>query len=118
MAEEGGRKMDTGARTGGEPSGAHWDHRAEAWDTAGGPGRYTNTGHGDFVGVDKSRPSSNDVDNELPASVVGACKSHSSNIVDVLSGLLDKARVERCSQLLDASALGRNSFVNGFVDCR
>ena len=36
----------TGARTGGEPSGAHWDHRAEARDTAGGPGRYTNTGHG------------------------------------------------------------------------
>ena len=27
-------------------AGAHWDHRAEARDTAGGPGRYTNTGHG------------------------------------------------------------------------
>ena len=38
--------MATGARTGGEPSGAHWDHRAEARDTAGGPGRYRNTGHG------------------------------------------------------------------------
>ena len=38
--------MATGARTGGEPSGAHWDHRAEARDTAGGPGRYTNTGLG------------------------------------------------------------------------
>ena len=34
----------TGARTGGEPSGAHRDRRAEARDTAGGPGRYTNTG--------------------------------------------------------------------------
>ena len=46
----GGRKnMATGARTGGEPSGAHWDHRAAAWDTAGGPGRYTNTGHGAAV---------------------------------------------------------------------
>ena len=60
--------MATGARTGGEPSGAHWDHRAEARDTAGGPGRYTNTGHGES------------------APVVGPCKSHSSNIVDVLSG--------------------------------
>ena len=38
--------MATGARTGGEPSGAHWDRRAVARDTAGGPGRYTNTGHG------------------------------------------------------------------------
>ena len=92
--------MATGARTGGEPSGAHWDHRAEARDTAGGPGRYTNTGHGEFVGVDKqkvvalvqSRPSSNVDANELPAPVVGTCKSHSSNIVDVLSGLLDKAQ--------------------------
>ena len=27
-------------------SGAHWDHRSEARDTAGGPGRYTNSGHG------------------------------------------------------------------------
>ena len=36
----------TGARTGGEPLGAHWDHRAVARDTAGGPGRHTNTGHG------------------------------------------------------------------------
>ena len=61
----------TGARTGGEPSGAHWDHRAEARDTAGGPGRYTNTGHG--------------------AAVV-ACKSHSSNIVDVLIVLLTRPR--------------------------
>ena len=63
--------MATGARTGGEPSGAHWDHRAEARDTAGGPGRYTNTGHG--------------------AAVV-ACKSHSSNIVDVLIVLLTRPR--------------------------
>ena len=47
--------MATGARTGGEPSGGHWDHRAEARDTAGGPGRYTNTGHGEFVGVDKQK---------------------------------------------------------------
>ena len=28
----------TGARTGGEPSGAHWYHRAEARDTAGARG--------------------------------------------------------------------------------
>ena len=34
----------TGARTSGEPSGAHRDRRAVARDTAGGPGRYTNTG--------------------------------------------------------------------------
>ena len=71
MAEEGGRKMATGARTCGEPSGAHWGHRAEARDTSGGPGRYTNTGHG--------------------AAVV-ACKSHSSNIVDVLIVLLTRPR--------------------------
>ena len=63
--------MATGARTGGEPSGAHWDYRAEARDTAGGPGRYTNTGHG--------------------AAVV-ACKSYSSNIVDVLIVLLTRPR--------------------------
>ena len=41
--------MATGARTGGEPSGAHWDHRAAARDTAGGPGRYTKTEHGAAV---------------------------------------------------------------------
>ena len=34
----------TGARTSGEPSGAHRNRRAAARDTAGGPGRYTNTG--------------------------------------------------------------------------
>ena len=34
----------------------------------------------------------NDV--ELSAPVVVACKSHRSNIVDVLSGLLDKAQTE------------------------
>ena len=38
--------MDTGARTGGEPSGAHWDQHVKRGATAGGPGRYTNTGHG------------------------------------------------------------------------
>ena len=38
--------MVTGARTDGEPSGAHQDHRAQARDTAGCLGRYTNTGHG------------------------------------------------------------------------
>ena len=38
--------MATGVRTGGEPSGAHRDHHAEVRDTAGGPGRYANTGHG------------------------------------------------------------------------
>ena len=58
--------MATGARTGCEPSGAHWDHRAEARDTAGGPGRYTNTGHG----------------------------ADSSNIMDVFSDFLDKAQTE------------------------
>ena len=42
----------------------------------------------------QSRLSSNDDDNELPAPVVGACKSHSSNIVDVLSGLLDKVHTQ------------------------
>ena len=37
----------TGARTGGEPSGAHLDHQAQSVkETGGGPGRYTNTGHG------------------------------------------------------------------------
>ena len=46
----------TGARTGGEPSGAHWDHRAEARDTAGGPGRYTNTGHGPGASAGWHRP--------------------------------------------------------------
>ena len=39
-------QLITGARTGGEPSGVHRDRRAEARDTAGGPGWYTNTGHG------------------------------------------------------------------------
>ena len=115
--------MATGVRTGGEPSGVHRDRRAEARDTAGGPGRYTNTGHGEidmqymnnvvavltavvdaaaFSSVDKqkwvalvqSRPSSNDVDDELSAPVVVACKSHSSNIADVLSDSLDKAQTE------------------------
>ena len=42
----------------------------------------------------KSRPSSHDDDEELPAPVFGACKSNSSNIVDVLSDLLDKAQTE------------------------
>ena len=36
----------SGARTGGEPSGIHRDRRVVARDTARGPGRYTNTGHG------------------------------------------------------------------------
>ena len=36
----------TGARAGGEPSGAHRDRCAAARDTAGGPGRFSNTGHG------------------------------------------------------------------------
>ena len=48
--------MATGARTGGEPSGAHWDHRAEARGTAGGPGRYTNTGHGPGTSAGWHRP--------------------------------------------------------------
>ena len=56
-----------------EFSGAHWDHRAAARDAAGGPRRYTNTGH---------------------AAAVVACKYHSSNIVDVLIVLLDKAQTE------------------------
>ena len=76
--------MATGARTGGEPSGAHWDHRAEARDTARGPGRYTNTGHGEFVGVDKQKGWRSWL----------ACQYHSSNIVVVLSGSLDKAQSE------------------------
>ena len=42
----------------------------------------------------QSRPSSNDDDDELSAPVVVACKSHSSNIVDVLSDLLDQAQTE------------------------
>ena len=46
------------------------------------------------VSIVQSRPSSNVDANELPAPVVGTCKSHSSNIVDVLSGLLDKAQSE------------------------
>ena len=134
--------MATGARTSGEPSGVHRDRPAEARDTAGGPGRYTNSGHGEinmqnminvvpiltavvdaaaFFCVDKqklvalvqSRSSSNDDDDELSAPVVVACKSHSSNIVDVFSDLLDPdrarrqspRRVKRCSQLLDAPAV-------------
>ena len=61
----------------------------------GAPGRYTNTGHGEFVGVDKQKVVVALVQSlELLAPAVGACKSHSSNIVDVLSGLLDKAQTE------------------------
>ena len=37
-------------------AGAHWDHRAEARDTAGGPGRYTNTGHGAGTSAGWHRP--------------------------------------------------------------
>ena len=124
--------MATGARTGGEPSGVHRDRRAEARDTAGGPERYTKTGHGEidmqninnvvavltavvdaaaFSSVDKqklvalvqSRPSGNNDDDELSAPVVVACKSHSSNIVDVLSDLLDKAQTEPSQTLLTIS---------------
>ena len=51
------KKMATGARTGSEPSGAHWDHRAEARDTARGPGRHTNTGHGLGTSAGWHRPS-------------------------------------------------------------
>ena len=40
--------MATGARTSGEPSGVQRDRPAEARDTAGGQGRYTNTGHGEI----------------------------------------------------------------------
>ena len=67
-----------------------------------------------FVALVQSRPSSNDVDDELSALVVVACKSHSSNIVDVLSDLLDKAQTEfddtrhdesNATQLLDAPAV-------------
>eukprot|EP00450_Noctiluca_scintillans_P037561 CAMPEP_0194549592 /NCGR_PEP_ID=MMETSP0253-20130528/95285_1 /TAXON_ID=2966 /ORGANISM="Noctiluca scintillans" /LENGTH=308 /DNA_ID=CAMNT_0039397023 /DNA_START=76 /DNA_END=1000 /DNA_ORIENTATION=- len=55
-----------------------------------------------FSGVDKqklvalvqSRQSSNDDDDELSAPVAAAYKSHSSNIVDVLNDLLDKAQIE------------------------
>ena len=47
-----------------------------------------------LVALVQSRSSSNDDDVELSAPVVVACKSHSSNIVDVLSGLLDKAQTE------------------------
>ena len=85
----------TGARTGGEPLGAHWDHRAEARDTAGGPGRYTNNGHG----IRSSRaPRSRswwlwcragkqvDVDDsELSAPAAAVYVSHSSDFVDVLN---------------------------------
>ena len=58
---------------------------------------------------DNSLPNSDD---ELSAPVVVACKSNSSNIVDVLSDLLDKAQTElddtrhaECSQFLDPSAV-------------
>ena len=39
----------------------------------------------------QSRSADSDDDVELSAPVVVACNSHSSNIVDVLSDLLDKA---------------------------
>ena len=67
-----------------------------------------------LVALVQSRPSSNDVDVELSAPVVVACKSHSSNIVDVFSDLLDKAQTEfddtrhdesNAAQLLDAPAV-------------
>ena len=90
------KKIVTGARTGGEPTGAHWDHRAAARDTPGGPGRYTRTGYGmqnmnnvvafltvvvdvavfscvnkqKKVALVQSLPSSNDDDVELSAPVV------------------------------------------------
>ena len=47
-----------------------------------------------LVALVQSRPSSNDDDDELSAPVVVACKSHSSNVVVVLSDLLDKAQTE------------------------
>ena len=104
-------KQSTGAGTGGEPLGAHWDHRVAARDTAGGPGwrespcsgssltaavdaaAFSNVDKQKLVALVQSRPSSNDDDDELSAVVV-ACKSHSSNIVDVLIDLLDRAQTE------------------------
>ena len=47
-----------------------------------------------FAAHVQSRPSSNDVDDELSAPVVVACKSHSSNKVDVLSDFVDKAQTK------------------------
>ena len=75
------------------------DRRVEARDTAGCPGRYINTGHGEIdkqklVALVQSRPSSNVDDDELFDPVVVACKSHSSNIVNVLSDFLVKAQTE------------------------
>ena len=46
----------SGARTGGEPSGALRDRRAVARDTAGGLGRFTNTGHGLAVAIRDEGP--------------------------------------------------------------
>ena len=48
----------------------------------------------ELVVLVQSRPSGNDDDDELFAPVVVACKSHSSNIVVVLSDLFDKAQTE------------------------
>merc|ERR1712136_682181 len=45
-----------------------------------------------LVALVQSRQSSNDDDDELSAPVAAAYKSHSSNIVDVLNDLLDKAQ--------------------------
>jgi len=47
-----------------------------------------------LVALVQSRQSSNDDDDELSAPVAAAYKSHSSNIVDVLNDLLDKAQTE------------------------
>ena len=47
-----------------------------------------------FVAHVQSRPLSNDVDDEVSAPLVVACKSHTSNIVDVLSDFVDKAQTK------------------------
>ena len=47
-----------------------------------------------LVALVQSRQSSNDDDDELSAPVAAAYKSHSSNIVDVLNDLLEKAQTE------------------------
>ena len=71
--------MDTGAFTGCKPSGAHWDHRAEARDTAGAPGGFQILGMllARFPGEDQQQSSFDEVDYKVASTkrVVPVSKS-------------------------------------------
>ena len=106
MVEHGSRLAQwiTGARTGGEPSGAHWDHRAEARDTAGARGgiqilgmvsaltavvdeaAFSSAEKQVLVALVQSRQASDDDDSELSAPAAAVYVSHSSDFVGVLNG--------------------------------